>query len=149
MMRTSNVQDARSYLHHLSTDEYFVVRVHLEVQYRGTTHELALTHLEVERRPAAHGYEPCAQVRAGGAGGRILENRRAVREEETTENLLRPDRGEHIGLPLPIDTLEPLESLGARAHSSHGGLAGERDDELLAPGLDPQRLETDVGGLEP
>ena len=68
-----------------------------------------------QRRPTSHGDEPGAEIRAGRAGGRILENRAVVGEEEAAEDLLRARRREHVGLPRAIGALEPLEQLAAAA----------------------------------
>src|SRR3954465_12237215 len=107
MKGSLKIDDARSYLDHVSPHEYFAVSVDFELQSGWAADEFTLADFEMERRPTAHGHEPGTEIRARGSGRRVFENRAVVGEEKPAQDFLPAHRREHVGLASATHALEP------------------------------------------
>src|SRR5436309_13940436 len=94
---TSKRDGTAAQLDHVAADEYDA-SAHVEVERRGTRHRFALGDHALDVAARLRRDEPAAEVRAGAARGRILEDRRAAGEEEArVDGLPGIGEREHLG----------------------------------------------------
>src|SRR6185312_2142222 len=142
-------------LDHIAADTHSAVRSHLEVQKRRAPRLLTLHDLEAAGEPALERDAPPTEIGGGGAGRRIFQHRRSLREKEAREQRRRGgigtpriSRREHISLVRASSAGESSQQVRPWTGPTHGFRALQRYDQLLAAGAHPQRTLADVPCLE-
>ena len=144
----SQVDGAAAKLDHIAAHPHLTLRIHAQAQGRRPADVLALRDVELAGKRPVHCEAPAAEVRRRRAGGRILQYRAPLREEEAREER-RPGRRKHVHHAATVDALELLQKIGTHPHPAHRRLALQRHDELLRAGIDPQRAVADIHFVEP
>src|SRR5262249_22827205 len=108
----------------------------------------ALRDLDRQRTRAAGRNEVTAEVGRRGAGRRVLEQRGARREEESRQQFVPAELGEDVchGLTVTARFLGTGTCVGP--YASYCSFGGERNNELLTSGADPERLRPDIVRVE-
>src|ERR1700728_3345330 len=81
----TDIDDASAEFDHVAADEDLALGRHLQIEARWAADEFALGYLQLQRQPDLCRQAPTAEVRGRRAGGGVLENGGALREEEASQ----------------------------------------------------------------